>query len=273
MTAYQFAVLQYMPDAIRQETINVGVAVAIPGAACAEVRVLKQPDAARLKWLGVKDDIEFLRQIAGDLREPAVPTGGTAADALVLAHTDWGGTIRVSELRAALHDDARELCDELYQRYVANPRTRRRSEYRDRGTARRQVRKALRERLPKESVQPAVQVNGRFEEHKFDLGVGNGQLLHAIATFSFDLQDSAALQTEVDACAWAISDVRTVTHLPITVVTIGGTTQQLDRTQAMYETLGARLIREANIDRWARGMASELEYLHGSSISHGQQED
>jgi hypothetical protein len=264
MTAYQFAVLQYMPDAIRQECLNVGVAVALPGQASAEVRVLRKPDAARLKWLGFKDDIEFLHQVAADLSDPAVPTAGaTAADALAAAHTEWGGTIRVSELRAALHDDPRELCEDLYRRYVSNPRTHRRAAYRDRGIARRQVGKALRERLPAHYVQAKVLVPGHFERHKFDLGIGNGQLLHAIATFSFDLPDRDALRTEVDACAWAISDVRSTTaELPITVATIGGTEQLLDRAENMYGTLGARLIREANIDRWARGVASELDSRH-----------
>jgi hypothetical protein len=77
----------------------------------------------------------------------------------------------VTELRAALHDNPRKLCEELYNRYIANPRTRRRAAYRDRGIARRTVTKALRARLPREAVEPHVKVPGRYEEHKFDLGL------------------------------------------------------------------------------------------------------
>lgn len=91
MTAYQYAVLQYVPDPERQESVNVGVVVAVPGSAAAEVCVLKRSDATRLKWLGVKDDIKFLHDVADDLSRPRVPEGGTAADALRSAHTDWGG--------------------------------------------------------------------------------------------------------------------------------------------------------------------------------------
>ncbi len=267
MTAYQYAVLQYVPDPVRQESVNVGVVVAIPGSGSAEVRVLKRPDAARLKWLGFKDDVNFLHDVAEDLSQPRVPPGATAADVLASAHTEWGGTIQVTELRAALHDDPHDLCEELYSRYVANPRTHRRAAYRDRGTARRKVTKALRERLPKEAVAPRVKVQGRYEEHKFDLGLRNGNLLHAIAAFSFEAPDREALQTEVDATAWAISDVHTAApYLPITVVTIGSGIR-VDRAEQMYRGLGARLIREPHIEEWARGLASELEPVLGSRSS------
>ncbi len=260
MTAFQYAVLQYMPDPARQECLNVGIVVAIPGSAAAEVRILKKPDIARLKWLGAQDDIKFLDDLADDLSHPFVHPGGTAAEVLARAHAEWGGTVRVSELRAALHDDVQDLCDELYHRYVANPRTRRKASYRDRAAARRTVAAALREGLPREAVQTRVTVPGRYEPHKFDLGLGNGTLLHAIATFSFEAPDDA-LQTEVDACAWAIHDVRSTTSkLPVTVVTIG-TGRRLDAAEQMYQEVGARLIREPHIKEWARGVTSELEPL------------
>ncbi len=260
MTAYQYAVLQYMPDAARQETVNVGVVVTIPDSATAEVRTLKKADAPRLKWLGVKDDIGFLHDLAEDLAHPRLPAGGkTAADALALAASEWGGTIRVSQLHAALHDDPADLCDELYDRYVANPRTKRAPAYRDRRAVRRTVTTALERRIPREAIRARASVPGRHEPHKFDLGLGNGRLLHAIATMSFDAPAGDAFQTEVDAWAWAITDVRTAdATLPISVVTIGANSR-LDRAATMYEALGARLIREPHIEEWARGVASELE--------------
>src|ERR1700683_2254809 len=177
MTAFQYAVLQYVPDPARQECLNVGIVVAIPGSASAEVRILRKADAARLKWLGAKDDIKFLDDLADDLAHPGAPPGGTAADVLARAHAEWGGTVRVSELRAALHDDVQGLCKELYQRYVAHPRPRKQAAYRDRAAARRTVSAALRLGLPKEAVQKRVPVQGRYELHKFDLGVKNGTLL------------------------------------------------------------------------------------------------
>lgn len=265
MTAYQYAVLQYVPDPVRQESVNVGVVVTAPGSNTAEVRVLKTQDTARLKWLGFKDDVGFLHDVADDLARPNPSNSVTVTDVLTSAHQEWAGTIRVTDLRAALHDDPRDLCEELYGRYVANPRTRRQPAYRDRRQARRKVTTALRERLPRDAVKPHVKVPGHYETHPFDLGLYNGHLLHAVAAFSFEAPDREALQTEVSAYAWAISDVHHVSpYLPVTVVTIGSDSRRLDHAERMYRDLGARLIREGHIDEWARGVASELEPILGS---------
>jgi hypothetical protein len=254
MTAYQFAVLRYVPDAERQESVNVGVVVAAPDSSDAEIRILKAADAARLKWLGIRDDIAFLHDIADDLTHP----DRRAADALMHAHLEWGGTVQVSELHAALHDDPGDLCEELYNRYVANPRTRQAAAYRDKRAVRRTVTASLRAKLPPEAIRRNAVVTGRHEPHKFDLGVGSGRLLHAVAAMSFEAPAGDAFQNEIDAWAWAISDVRSTDHtLPISIVTIGGS-NALQRTATMYEALGARLIREAHIEEWARGVASEV---------------
>lgn len=78
------------------------------------------------------------------------------------------------------------------------------------------------------------------------------------AAFSLAPDKDTLLQTEVDACAWTITDVREVSpQLPITVVTIG-TSARADRAERMCQGAGARLIREPCIDEWALGVASEL---------------
>lgn len=260
MTAYQFALIRYVPDAIRQEFLNVGVVVASSSPPHAVVRTLPKREAARLKWLGFHDNVDFLRDLERDLIR-SVSGGRDLSDLLTIAHTEWGGTVRISELRAALHEDPRRLCDDLYKRYVVSPRKRQEPAYRDRRFARQRVTKVLRDRLPRASIQSALRVEGRFEDHKFDIGLRNGHLLHAVAAISFELPSRDDLQVEVDACAWAISDVRMVKpELPLTVVTIGDTQKRLlDRARGMYESLGTRLIYESHIEDWARGLASELE--------------
>jgi hypothetical protein len=265
MTAYRFAVLRYVPDPVRQETLNVGVVVASSEPWRIAVRVLHRREAARLKWLGLDDDIEFLQDLAEEIG--ASPQLGREpiwnAEMLERAHQEWGGTVRVSEVRAALHDNAERLCEELYARYVANPRTRRPHAYRDRREARRRVSRALLARLSRETVKEKPTAKGRFEDHRFDYGLGNGQILHLVSTFSFEVpdRDKDTLQIEVDACAWAVSDLRAEqVRIPITVVTIGETQRRLlDRAEEMYESLGARLVREPQIDDWARGVSSEID--------------
>jgi hypothetical protein len=67
------------------------------------------------------------------------------------------------------------------------------------------------------------------------------------------------LQTEMDACAWAIQDVHKMTPgLPVTVVTIG-TGKRINAAEQAYQEVGAPLIREPHVEEWARGVTSELE--------------
>jgi len=265
VTAYRFAILRYVPDPVRQEAINVGVVVMSGEPSRIAVRMLQRTDASRLKWLGMGGDMDFLQDLAAELGDAR----SWSPEVLERAHREWGGTVRVSEVRAALHDDADRLCDELYSRYVAKPRRKRASTYRDRRDARRMVQQALLARLPKGAVRAKPTKQGRFEEHRFDYGLGNGQILYLVSTFSFEVPDKDALQTEVDACAWAINDIRTaevgIAVTPITVVTLGETQRSLlDRTESMYESLGARLVRESYIDDWARAVSSEIgQYVHG----------
>lgn len=126
MTAYRFVILRYVPDPVRLEMINVGVVVISEEPWHLAVRVLPRSDAGRLKWLGMDDDIDFLQDLAKEMRSS--PTLGSESawgvEMLERAHREWGGTIRASEMRAALHDDADRLCRELYARYVADPRAR-----------------------------------------------------------------------------------------------------------------------------------------------------
>jgi hypothetical protein len=260
--AYQFALLLYMPDAIRQEQLNVGVAVALPDSPHAIVRTMRKSEAARLKWLGFKDDLSFLSDVREDLSEVR---GRTSVDALRAAHQSWGGTIRVSDLRGALHSDPKMLCDELYVRYVANPRTKAEPGYRDRGVAKRRVSMILKRNLRSDAVRPKVAVPGLYDTHRFDYGLQNGQVLGAITVLSFDAADRRKeLQTEIDACAWAISDVRQSEErgdLDITVVTIGPESEPLARAEKIYNHLRVPLIRESEIDSWAGKVADKYPTL------------
>jgi hypothetical protein len=86
---------------------------------------------------------------------------------------------------------------------------------------------ALQDRLPQGTIDRDKRVNGRHEEHKFDLAVSNGQSLHVVEAFSFDTPERDDLRTEY-VFAWAITDVkRAQPKLPITAVTIGNHQQEL----------------------------------------------
>lgn len=256
MKGYRYAVMRFMPDAERQETVNVGIVVA-PEGARPIVKVIGQGDGRRLSALGYHGSTAFL----GELQKDILRWGWGASSSLERAQKEWGGTVRFSELRGALHTDPGALCDELYARYVGGPNaTPFAGVRRDRNMAKRVARDGLRRRLPPEVVSTNQAVPGKVESHRFDLGIRNGHLLHVVAALSFDIQTTRLLTAEVDACAWAISDVREVDRtIPISVVTIGGTQRKLlDRTRSICNSLGAKMVPEAGVPAWAKDVEREL---------------
>jgi len=86
MTAYRFAILRYVPDPVRQEAINAGVVVLSGESSGIAVRILQQDDAARLKWLGMDDDIDFLQDLAVEIGDGR----SWNLEMLERAHREWG---------------------------------------------------------------------------------------------------------------------------------------------------------------------------------------
>lgn len=255
-TTYRYAVVRLVPDEIRQEFVNVGVVIA-PMHGHAYAQFAPKSEARRLTSLGYEGDFETLLSVERDI----LAWGDRAAMYLEEASQSWAGTLRFSELGAARHETPRDLLAELYARYVertgsphASPASR------DRREARKIVRDALRAVLPAEAVQKRPIVPGTVETHKFDAGVKNGKLLHAVTTLSFDIKTERVLAGEVDAGAWSIADVRDGNpSLPISVVTIGRSqAKQLNRAKDIYAKLGATIVKEDELGDWAKEVSDEV---------------
>lgn len=269
MTGFRYSVVRFMPDPTRQEFMNVGVVVAQDSHGPLVRLASAAESISRAKCLGYSGGFDFLDAIKSDV----LGWGTNATSALAMASHEWGGTVRFSEVRGVLHDDPAALCDDLYQRYVESPSTRalRSPHVRDRNFARRMVRDSLRSYLPKDVVKASTAVAGRVESHKFDAAVQNGSLLHAVSALSFEIKTERLLAAEVDACAWGISDVRDAQpNLPITVVTLGRTQRKLlARAEAIYTSLGARVVGETNLDQWALGIEAQVRpHLRQTASPH-----
>lgn len=257
-TTYRYAVVRLVPDEIRQEFVNVGVVIA-PMHGHAYTQFAPKSEARRLTSLGYEGDFETLRSVERDIRA----WGDHAALYLEEASQSWAGTLRFSELGAARHETPKALLEELYARYVhrgelVDPLA---EAPRDRRYARRLVQDALRAVLPPEAIQKRPLVPGNVESHKFDAGVKNGKLLHAVTTLSFDIKTERVLAGEVDAGAWSISDVREKNpDLPISVVTVGRAQRKLlNRAHEVYSKLGATIVNEDQLDNWAGGVRDNVE--------------
>jgi hypothetical protein len=97
----RYSVVQFVPDPVRQEVLNVGVVVAQGRSLAA--KVIPQNQAGRLRAVGYERNLGFLRDLEEELNRGRVPeqtelpegqTAWTTND-LEKAAREWGGTIRL----------------------------------------------------------------------------------------------------------------------------------------------------------------------------------
>jgi hypothetical protein len=274
MDGYFYTVVRYVPDPVRGERVNIGVAVAGEHPEFFAARFTDVHRTARVKRLGSVDDLTFIADLAIEMADARrsyaelplteSPSKWSLAE-LRRSSVEWTNAIQLSELRPVLHDDPEKLLDELYARYVAYRRPRR-ARARDRKWVRRKVshvlQEALLERAPDlaaaEVVERDVTLRGRLEEHQFDYRIANGAARELIRALAVETEDRDASNKEVDALAWAIDDVRQAGEdVPIDVVGVGNE-RILERAQRIYDGLGAALVREDEIDEWARRVVLDM---------------
>jgi hypothetical protein len=277
MANYFYSVVKFVPDPVRGEQLNVGVAVVSDDGNYFSARFLPPNQTGRLRRISSIDDFRFIRDLASEMRDVQAPRllgnapGAVwSLDALRHASREWANTIQFSEPRAAIHERGDALLETLYARYVADPRPRR-ARARDRRWVRRRVQTVLVGALATARPEVAAgevlhrdfEITGGIERHTFDYGLMNGDLRQLVHTLSLEGIDKAAIRNEVDAVAWAIDDVRKLSETPISVVTIGSGAL-LDRAERLYGDLAANLVRENAMDDWANVVAVDL-----AAASHG----
>lgn len=277
MTEYAYAVVQFVPDPMRDERINVGIVVVSPSDDFFSGRMATSRDLGRLRRLGVAFETGPFQDLARSFQRSARSPeqlgidGPWSYEALRQASVEWGGTLQLTPVRPVLHDQPDLLLTELYGRLVADPAPRR-GRARDRRWVNRRVRERLRGALadhlpgvdPDEHIQRNVDVAGQVASHRFDFELVNGRPLQLVRTVSFEGADDQALRNEVDAIAWAIEDVhRAHDELPCAVVSIGSSAlaERASRACAAY---GAELVREGEMDAWLATAAAHLVLAVGA---------
>jgi hypothetical protein len=269
--SYRFSVVRYVPDPIRDERINIGVVVVIGDAV--EARFLQPNQSVRLKRFRGGGDFRFLRALERRINRAAedgqlqldLDSAIWTPSTLRAAVREWGGVIQFAPLRGGIVREGEPPIDALFERYVVVPKVA--SSRQDRQTLRARVGRTLRrvvsEKYPRRDSSKWVQrdryVGGRLEDHQFDYVVGNGRPLHLVQTFSFDVDASDQLRKEIDATAWAITDLRRVARVPVSVVTVGQKQSELiDVADAVFNSLGADFVEEPMYEAWANRLAARL---------------
>ncbi len=268
----RYTVVQYFPNPLSGERINIGII------AWNEDRIACRfvGDWRRVRGFG-REDIGFLRHFVERVEEaahdPVLPSmlGDNFNQAkLEKIIGSWINSIQFSEPRVSLKSSD-ELIAEIVPVFLRE-RPRRPKPPRDRRAAvtvaAHSLLSVLREHIPWGHADNLLKRNhlieGKFDQHEFDVVVTNGRPFLAAQALSFELRDRNRLETDIDAIAWSIDDVRKRNpRLPLAVVVLppksrGEGQVVFERAKNIFEGLHADVETETEIDRWAKRVVKRI---------------
>ncbi len=274
--ASQYSVVQYVPDPIADERINIGVVVI--GDSGPRVQFLSNWD--RVKRFG-KEDIGFLREFASRLASEIKQAGqelqlkdtGSIETRLEKMVSGWKNSIQFTPLRGSLKSSA-DLLEEARLTFLVD-HAREQQGYRDRGQAANATRKAIRLALEKrfsnrsdDFLRANEPIDGRFVKHVFDAVVANGIPYLAAHALSFEIPEPKQLVRVVDAIAFQAEDVKGLSpDLPIGIVVYppkenapnyGLALEMLGRARTIFGGLDIPLLGATEVEPWAEPAVDRL---------------
>lgn len=266
-----YSVVQYVPDMIRNERINIGV-IAWSGRDKTEIFL---QNWSRVRHMGgraeaIKDSCEELKRMD--------------VDHVLLALKRWENGIQLTEPSASLLDVHTLLLDAA-NRYLVDSEITERA-YTTKVELVRHARTAIKGSLSRLVNRAAAQliesepreIEGRLAVHAFDIAATNGEPIFAANAISFEVPRQKSLRQQVDASAWAIEDTRKrVESIPLAVIAsrpLPENSQLYQEASEVFRQLGAEVIAEESIPDWSDRMAQAVrehlpEYLQGSPRGPG----
>lgn len=246
-----YSVVQYVPDLIRNERVNVGIIVFDER----EKDCYFVEDFKRVRSLG--GSVEFVKQAAHTIRQLGV---NTLRDII----GQWNESIQFTRPAASLLDltslvvDAsnRFLVEEVRAEEVAI-----RSHAAAVKIAKARVAAALRQNVGgagRKLIKKEYQVEGRYNHHNFDFAVANGHAIHLVEGISFEGPTNQKLENKAKAIAWSIDDIRQRdAALPISVAVLSprSPNRLYDESARAFSALGAAVVNELEMPAWAESVA------------------
>jgi hypothetical protein len=271
--ATYYTVVQYLPNPLSGERMNVGLIAWSAGRIAARFI----DDWRRVQSFG-GEDIEFIRDFvrrvseAAEEHQPMLTGFGDSRrldeDRLKQIVGSWTHSVQFTEPRTSLKSPE-EVLNELGPIFL-RPTHRRVNKGRDRRTAAALVAHSVWtsvmqvvEKPAHELLKRSYPIKGKLDEHPFDVVIANGKPFFAAQGLSFEIADTRTLDKELQATAWAITDVRRGHRdFPLAVLTlppIGKLGSILfDRAQKVFHGLGATVADSPDdIERWARRLAKK----------------
>ena len=259
----QYTVAQFSPDPLAGEAINIGVLAW--DSTGLSVNMISD-------WRRViafsNGDIDFLRDFAREMRrlssaQLSLPTLGNDGTLTPEAFTGivnrWKNCIQFTPARSSIKSAA-FLTDDLTKIFlktrpqIRHPR-RKLGAIKDASNTIAEVLFAKGRTNPESLIFNDFNLNGKLDNHHFDIVVKNGRLISAINTLSFSTRNETELGREIDATAWKLDDVKRVhKKLPLCVLGIhtdNSNIKSFRRAQKIFRGLDAVLLKQPSLKRWA----------------------
>lgn len=269
----QFSVLQYVPDPLADERINVGV-IAYDDSEQA-FRVLK--DWHRVERFAGHPAAHLRASVLDLLDELAEVEPTDLPGRLGEWRSGWHGSLTLTPPRVSL-DPPERVLDDIAASVLKESPTRTRTQTKSQVVAsvRRELEGALNqvtEGLGTKLVGTRVDLAGRRIHHEVDLAVRNGHVMLAAQAISFARPESRSVERDVGALAWLLEDVAsTSTAPPIDVVVAPPRDpERRDYQTAMrlFGELANEVVQTQSIERWAQTVAARIAPAENATAGAG----
>lgn len=276
--ASKYSIIQYVPNPIADERINIGVLAFDDHRTL--VYFLRNWD--RVRRFGM-EDIDFLRDFAARTRKAAesgllfpgdenneIPKH----DRLLRVAQSWMNSIQFTEPRASLKDLDRVLEDAI-KTFLIEPVSDKPKLLDRQGAARKTISgvKQAVKKFTKEEYKDLVKekyvLPGTLKRHEIDIAVANGHPYLAAQGISFEVHPPENL---LDALSWTITDIKDKNRdFPLAVVvfppkSLGDKPDKLlegkfQKTTEIYQDLGAKILVEGEVESWVSNILNQQEDL------------
>ncbi|MDJ0621100.1 MAG: DUF3037 domain-containing protein [Calothrix sp. MO_192.B10] len=282
--ASRYSVIQYVPDPIADERINIGV-VAFNNNT---VRVRFVSNWERVRHFGLQD-IEFLKDFARQMNNEAKQgllfpcekfSELTNQERIIKISRGWINSIQFTEPRGSL-DTVDELLEDIASTYLheKNSALESKIKVRDRQATARIIKSKTLSALKREfgdHARELLKVNyeipGSSTSNKFDVVVANGKPYFAAHGISFEVDIPDTLK---DAVMWRISDVKSLQpNFPLAIFVLPPKLEQdhyqqikstYQKTINTYQEMGADIVQEYEVEPW---LLSQIKSLTGQLPKH-----
>jgi hypothetical protein len=258
-----YTVIQYVPDPVSDERINIGVLVFDENAM--HSRFLR--NWQRVGVFGASD-ISFLKDFAKEV-------AGRTAISSTLPKLEriseenirkiagsWMNSIQFTEPRASILG-TQEVMTQIVPLVLKQPTLK--SRYRDRRTASAKAYEHLEISLKsmvgarwEKYLYRNLVLDGVIDKHIFDVGVRNGKVVGAALGLSFEGPAGKDLRKEVDAACWTVADTRDKNRaLKISIITLPpkSHSKTYDNARYVFSRLNADVVEESELSDWAHDVA------------------